>query len=79
MTEWKTVKMLECPDCGELVRDMDDARNHICRTDDLDAMWIDQFIKWLDAKCTVAWSRETALEQFANQTPLWNEYVNGRT
>ena len=28
--EWRLVKVYECPECGELVRDMDDACNHTC-------------------------------------------------
>jgi len=28
--EWKLVKVYECPDSGQLVRDMDDAGNHKC-------------------------------------------------
>ena len=31
MTEWETVKMFKCPNCGELVQDMDDACNHVCK------------------------------------------------
>ena len=33
--EWKLVKVYECPDCGEWVRDMDDACNHVCKDPDL--------------------------------------------
>jgi hypothetical protein len=29
--EWKLVKVYECPDCGEWVKDMDDACNHVCK------------------------------------------------
>jgi len=28
--EWKLVKVYECPYCGELVRNMDDACSHVC-------------------------------------------------
>ena len=32
MTEWKMVKVYECPVCGALCRDMDDALCHECHT-----------------------------------------------
>jgi hypothetical protein len=36
---------------------------------------LDKFIEWLDEN-KVAWqSRKTALREFADQTPLWKEYV----
>ena len=73
MSEWKMVKMYECPDCGELVRDMDEACNHTCKK--LNDQKLNKFIEWLDARCKVAWGRATASEQFANRTPLWEEYV----
>lgn len=36
---------------------------------------IDSFVKWANDRCSVDWSRKTALEQITNQTPLWREYV----
>jgi len=29
--KWKSLKVWECPDCGEWVKDMDDACNHVCK------------------------------------------------
>ena len=72
--EWKSVTMYECPHCGELVQDMDDACCHVCENK-LSGHDLEQFIEWLDAKSMVAWSRKTAIQEFANETPLWNEYV----
>ena len=72
--EWKSVTMYECPHCGELVQDTDDACCHVCENK-LFGYELDQFIEWLNAKSMVAWSRKTALREFADQTPLWKEYV----
>jgi len=29
--EWRMIKVYECPKCGELLRNMDDACNHVCK------------------------------------------------
>ena len=29
--KWKLLKVYECPDCGEWVKDMDEACNHVCK------------------------------------------------
>jgi len=31
VAEWKAVKVYKCPECGELVRDMNDACGHKCK------------------------------------------------
>lgn len=31
---WRTVTMYECPDCGALVQDMDDACCHVCKEEE---------------------------------------------
>jgi len=31
VAEWKAIKVYECPECGEFVRDMNDACGHKCK------------------------------------------------
>lgn len=81
---YKRICLVQNIDHGEMKRTIDSLKHRLSEHDDvvfqppLLDYELDQFIEWLDNRCSVAWSRKTAMKEFTKRTPLWQEYVEER-